>query len=131
MLDSADDVVGVVSHDDRLADCTVRRVEPGWMELEISGLSPRVRAGQVLLVLVWPAVWRDPASLAPHLVRARSGNYGKLLRARQQVIRHLGKIITSGVIGQACAGADIDHTGFVRGFSIIADKTDRIYKSDI
>ena len=79
MLDSADDVVGVVSHDDRLADCTVRRVEPGWMELEISGLSPRVRAGQVLLVLVWPAVWRDPASLAPHLVRARSGNYGLLL----------------------------------------------------
>src|SRR4029077_1239595 len=33
----------------------------------------------VLLVLVWPEVWRDAAALQPHLVRARSGNYGLIL----------------------------------------------------
>jgi HD-GYP domain-containing protein (c-di-GMP phosphodiesterase class II) len=33
----------------------------------------------VLLVLAWPEVWRDAAALQPHLIRARSGNYGLIL----------------------------------------------------
>ena len=33
----------------------------------------------MLLVLAWPEVWRAPELLRPHLVRARSGNYGLIL----------------------------------------------------
>ncbi|HWN71572.1 MAG TPA: HD domain-containing phosphohydrolase [Haliangium sp.] len=32
-----------------------------------------------ILALLWPGVWQEPGRLAPHLVRARSGNYGLLL----------------------------------------------------
>jgi HD-GYP domain-containing protein (c-di-GMP phosphodiesterase class II) len=75
----ADDVVAAIARDERLANCTVRRQDPGWLELEVSGLSRGRGAGPVLLVLAWPEVWSDAARLAPHLVRARSGNYGLLL----------------------------------------------------
>ena len=33
----------------------------------------------LLLVLAWPEVWKDETALAPHLIRARSGNYGLIV----------------------------------------------------
>ncbi|HEU0029252.1 MAG TPA: HD domain-containing phosphohydrolase [Kofleriaceae bacterium] len=54
----------------------IRRQGDGWIELEV--LAQRARM-PVLLVLAWPDVWRDTAQLEPHLVRARSGNYGLIV----------------------------------------------------
>jgi HD-GYP domain-containing protein (c-di-GMP phosphodiesterase class II) len=59
-----------------MAGYRVRRQGEGWIELEV--VAQRTRS-MVLLVLAWPDVWRDPAQLEPHLVRARSGNYGLIL----------------------------------------------------
>ncbi|HWU87380.1 MAG TPA: HD domain-containing phosphohydrolase [Kofleriaceae bacterium] len=71
-----DDLVSAVSHDRRMAGYRIRRQGEGWIELEVVAQRARLPA---LLVLAWPAVWRDPAQLGPHLVRARSGNYGLIL----------------------------------------------------
>jgi HD-GYP domain-containing protein (c-di-GMP phosphodiesterase class II) len=76
MVASPDDLVGAVSRDRRMAGYRVRRQGDGWIELEVVAQRARM---PVLLVLAWPEVWRDPALLQPHLVRARSGNYGLLL----------------------------------------------------
>ncbi|HEX7840513.1 MAG TPA: HD domain-containing phosphohydrolase [Kofleriaceae bacterium] len=76
MVASPDDLVGAVSRDRRMAAYRVRRQGDGWIELEVVAQRTRM---PVLLVLAWPEVWKDPALLAPHLVRARSGNYGLLL----------------------------------------------------
>ena len=73
---SPDDLVNAVARDRRMAGYRVRRQGDGWIELEV--LAQRTRS-QVLLVLAWPEVWRDAQSLQPHLVRARSGNYGLIL----------------------------------------------------
>src|SRR5689334_2891459 len=54
----------------------VRRQGDGWIELEV--IAQRARM-PVFLVLAWPQVWRDEQQLQPHLVRARSGNYGLIL----------------------------------------------------
>jgi HD-GYP domain-containing protein (c-di-GMP phosphodiesterase class II) len=54
----------------------VRRQGDGWIELEVVAQRARM---QVLLVLAWPEVWKDPELLKPHLVRSRSGNYGLIL----------------------------------------------------
>jgi len=54
----------------------VRRQGEAWIELEV--IAQRARS-PVLLVLAWPDVWRDSKRLQPHLVRARSGNYGLIL----------------------------------------------------
>jgi HD-GYP domain-containing protein (c-di-GMP phosphodiesterase class II) len=71
-----DDLVAVVARDRRMASYRVRRQGDGWIELEV--VAQRAR-GQVLIVLAWPGVWTDPAQLAPHLVRARAGNYALIL----------------------------------------------------
>jgi HD-GYP domain-containing protein (c-di-GMP phosphodiesterase class II) len=71
-----DDLVHAVSRDRRMAGYRVRRQGDGWIELEV--ISQRPRAA-VLVVLAWPDVWRDPTALEPHLIRARSGNYGLIL----------------------------------------------------
>src|SRR5437867_10581877 len=73
---SPDDLVHVVARDRRMHGYRVRRQGDGWIELEV--VAQRAR-GAVLLVLAWPEVWRDPTLLEPHLVRARSGNYGLIL----------------------------------------------------
>src|SRR5688572_7534361 len=78
-LRTADDLVSAIARDSRLGGCTVRHQEPGWIEVEVTGMSRARGDGAVILVLAWPEVWRDPARLAPHLVRARSGNYGLLV----------------------------------------------------
>jgi hypothetical protein len=73
---SPDELVRAVSHERRLSPYRVRRQGEGWIELE--AVAQRGRT-PVLLVLAWPEVWRDAAALRPHLVRARSGNYGLIL----------------------------------------------------
>src|SRR5689334_4251918 len=78
-LRTADDVVAAIARDERLTGCTVRRQEPGWLEVEVTGLSRAKGEGGVMLVLCWPEVWNDAVRLAPHLVRARSGNYALLV----------------------------------------------------
>jgi HD-GYP domain-containing protein (c-di-GMP phosphodiesterase class II) len=70
---SPDDLVNVVTRDRRMAGYRVRRQGDGWIELEV--VAQRTR-NPVLLVLAWPDVWKDAAALEPHLIRARSGNYG-------------------------------------------------------
>jgi len=76
VVGSPDDLVSAVSHDRRMTGYRVRRQGDGWIELEVVAQRSRL---PVLLVLAWPEVWRDPAQLEPHLVRARSGNYGLIL----------------------------------------------------
>lgn len=76
MVASPDDLVGAVARDRRLSGYRVRRQGDGWIELEVLALRGRM---QVLLVLAWPEVWQDPVQLRPHLIRARSGNYGLIL----------------------------------------------------
>jgi HD-GYP domain-containing protein (c-di-GMP phosphodiesterase class II) len=73
---SPDDLVGAVAHDRRMGGYRVRRQGDRWIELEVVAQRARM---PVLLVLAWPEVWKDPAQLHPHLVRARSGNYGLIL----------------------------------------------------
>jgi HD-GYP domain-containing protein (c-di-GMP phosphodiesterase class II) len=73
---SPDDLVSAVARDRRMTGYRVRRQGEGWIELEV--IAQRART-PVLLVLAWPEVWRDEAALAPHLVRARAGNYGLIL----------------------------------------------------
>jgi HD-GYP domain-containing protein (c-di-GMP phosphodiesterase class II) len=73
---SPDDLVSAVARDRRMAGFRVRRQGDGWIELEITAQRTRISA---LLVLAWPTVWLDAAQLRPHLVRARSGNYGLIL----------------------------------------------------
>ncbi|MBX3157417.1 MAG: GAF domain-containing protein [Deltaproteobacteria bacterium] len=76
VITSPDDLVGAVSRDRRMMGYRVRRQGDGWIELEVVAQRTRV---PVLLVLAWPEVWRDEEQLRPHLVRARSGNYGLIL----------------------------------------------------
>ncbi len=73
---SPDDLVNAVSRDRRMVGYRVRRQGDGWIELEVVAQRARM---PVLLVLAWPDVWRDPVALQPHLIRARSGNYGLIL----------------------------------------------------
>jgi HD-GYP domain-containing protein (c-di-GMP phosphodiesterase class II) len=73
---SPDDLVSAVARDRRMAGYRVRRQGDGWIELEVVAQRARM---PVLLVIAWPDVWRDAAQLKPHLVRARSGNYGLIL----------------------------------------------------
>jgi len=76
MVASPDELVGVVARDRRMGGYRVRRQGDGWIELEVVAQRARM---PVFLVLAWPEVWKDKAQLAPHLVRARSGNYGLIL----------------------------------------------------
>ncbi len=73
---SPDDLVGAVARDRRMAGYRVRRQGDGWIELEVVAQRARI---PVLLVLAWPGVWTDAEQLRPHLIRARSGNYGLIL----------------------------------------------------
>jgi HD-GYP domain-containing protein (c-di-GMP phosphodiesterase class II) len=76
VVGSPDDLVNAVSRDRRMVGYRVRRQGDGWIELEVVAQRARM---PVLLVLAWPEVWRDPQLLQPHLIRARSGNYGLIM----------------------------------------------------
>jgi len=73
---SPDDLVNAVARDRRMLGYRVRRQGDGWIELEVVAQRARM---PVLVVLAWPDVWKAPEQLRPHLVRARSGNYGLIL----------------------------------------------------
>ena len=75
---SPDDLVSAVARDRRMVGYRVRRQGEGWIELDVPAHKARTGA-DVYLVLAWPEVWRDEAALAPHLIRARAGNYGLIL----------------------------------------------------
>src|SRR4051812_33244643 len=76
LVASPDDLVGAVSRDRRMIGYRVRRQGDGWIELEVVAQRARM---PVLLVIAWPSVWQDAEQLAPHLVRARSGNYSLIV----------------------------------------------------
>ena len=76
VVGAPDDLVAAVSGDRRMSGYRVRRQGEGWIELEV--IAQRARS-PVMLVLAWPETWRDTAAFAPHLTRARSGNYGLIL----------------------------------------------------
>ncbi|MEO6772985.1 MAG: HD domain-containing phosphohydrolase [Kofleriaceae bacterium] len=81
VVGSPDDLVTAVSRDKRLGGYRVRRQGDGWIELEVQSQRAKV---PVMLVVAWPEVWKDPAQLAPHLTRARSGNYGLIVVGHDQ-----------------------------------------------
>ncbi len=83
VVGSPDDLVAAVSRDRRMVGYRVRRQGDGWIELEV--LAQRARV-PVMLVLAWPTVWQDAAQLAPHLTRARAGNYGLIVVGGDQEI---------------------------------------------
>ena len=60
----------MLAADARFARWRIRGQGADWIE---------VTRDSEILVLVWPSLWTDRDRLAPHLVRARSGNYGLLL----------------------------------------------------
>jgi HD-GYP domain-containing protein (c-di-GMP phosphodiesterase class II) len=70
MLTTADQVAQAIEGDERLRRWSVKDRRDGYLE---------VQHDDSILVLVWPALWRDAARLEPHLVRARSGNYALVL----------------------------------------------------
>ena len=76
MIASPDDLVAAVSRDRRLAGYRVRRQGEGWIELEVVAQRGRM---PVMLVVAWPEVWQDQTAFSPHLIRARSGNYGLIV----------------------------------------------------
>jgi HD-GYP domain-containing protein (c-di-GMP phosphodiesterase class II) len=80
LLVGGDEIAAAIGSDGRLRPWAVRRRGDGWLELSLTGFPTPARSkGPIYVVLVWSSVWRDPARLAPHLVRARSGNYGLLV----------------------------------------------------
>ncbi|MEP6866778.1 MAG: GAF domain-containing protein, partial [Deltaproteobacteria bacterium] len=83
VVGSPDDLVTAVSRDKRMSGYRVRRQGDGWIELEVQSQRAKV---PVMLVLAWPDVWKDSAQLAPHLTRARSGNYGLIVVGGDQEI---------------------------------------------
>jgi HD-GYP domain-containing protein (c-di-GMP phosphodiesterase class II) len=85
VVGSPDDLVHAVARDRRMLGYRVRRQGEGWIELEV--VAQRARS-MVLLVLAWPEVWRDPTQLEPHLIRARSGNYGLILVGNDEEFEH-------------------------------------------
>ena len=70
MLTTVDDVAQAFENDERFSTWTVRDKTSGYLE---------IARGDVVLVLAWPELWRDPKAFDPHLTRARSGNYPLML----------------------------------------------------
>jgi HD-GYP domain-containing protein (c-di-GMP phosphodiesterase class II) len=70
MLRTIAEIAGAIGQDGRLASWSVGAKGDGFCEVDL---------GASVLVLVAPALWRDPARLAPHLLRSRSGVYPLVL----------------------------------------------------
>jgi HD-GYP domain-containing protein (c-di-GMP phosphodiesterase class II) len=69
-LSSLEDVRVLLEEGEPIAGLQLVAVAEGYIEVAHEGAS---------LALLWPEAWQQPDGLAPHLVRARSGNYGLLL----------------------------------------------------
>ena len=74
-IESREQVVAALAADARLAGWKVQGGDDGYVELA---------RDPVIVVLAWPALWRDRARLAPQLTRARSGNYALVLVGRAE-----------------------------------------------
>jgi HD-GYP domain-containing protein (c-di-GMP phosphodiesterase class II) len=72
-IETREQIVSALAADPRLASWAVDAGEPGYLEL---------LRDKVIVILAWPEIWRDRARLAPHLTRARSGNYTLVLIGR-------------------------------------------------
>ncbi|MEZ4366882.1 MAG: HD domain-containing phosphohydrolase [Kofleriaceae bacterium] len=103
-LRGPEDVADAVARAAPLRGCVVRRREADWIEVDVTALAHRARAGAVWVVVAWPSVWRDPARLAPHLVRARSGNYGLLLAGAGAELDD----VLDGVVARHASDATLD-----------------------
>ena len=75
MLETRDEVLAALRADTRFSEWSIREEGDGYVEL---------MRGPVAVVLAWPDLWTDPARIAPHLTRARSGNYSLLLIGRAE-----------------------------------------------
>jgi HD-GYP domain-containing protein (c-di-GMP phosphodiesterase class II) len=69
-LSSPQDLRGLLESGEHLPGTRIVADAEGYLEIEHEG---------AILALLWPGVWQIPGRLAPHLMRARSGNYGLLL----------------------------------------------------
>jgi HD-GYP domain-containing protein (c-di-GMP phosphodiesterase class II) len=69
-IETREQVVSTLGADPRFASWRVSGEASGYLE---------VTRGQVVVVLAWPELWQRRDALAPHLTRARSGNYSLLL----------------------------------------------------
>jgi HD-GYP domain-containing protein (c-di-GMP phosphodiesterase class II) len=72
-VETRGDVVAALKSDPRLSDWVIHGEGDGYLE---------ILRTPVTVVLAWPELWRDADRLAPHLTRARSGNYSLLLIGR-------------------------------------------------
>ena len=70
MISSRDEVAQVLATSPLMSDWSVHRAGDHYLELG---------RGAVIVILAWPALWRDRDQLEPHLVRARTGNYTLVL----------------------------------------------------
>ncbi|MDQ3301166.1 MAG: GAF domain-containing protein, partial [Myxococcota bacterium] len=120
MLASPDDLVNAVARDRRMNGYRVRRQGDGWIELEV--LAQRARM-PVMLVLAWPDVWRDAEQLRPHLVRARSGNYGLIVVGTDDEIEAARLDTTPGDTDLTAMSAPI---GFARLLLTLRERSDAI-----
>lgn len=96
MVTSPKDAVLAVTSDRRMADYRVRCQGDGWIELEAAVQ----RAPAVFVVLAWPQLWQNDGAFRPHLVRARSGNYGLIVVGASDELEAAG-------LDVRCGGADL------------------------
>jgi HD-GYP domain-containing protein (c-di-GMP phosphodiesterase class II) len=120
VVGSPDDLVHAVARDRRMSGYRVRRQGDGWIELEV--VAQRAR-GAVLLVLAWPDVWNDPAQLEPHLVRARSGNYGLILVGSDAELEARGLDVSGSDADLTAIGAPMS---MVRMMLLLKNRSDAI-----
>ena len=75
MLTSVDEVAEAIANGDRFSQWSVQVTGEWYVELV---------SGEIILVLVWPTLWRDRQRFEPHLIRARTGNYSLILLGRDE-----------------------------------------------
>jgi HD-GYP domain-containing protein (c-di-GMP phosphodiesterase class II) len=125
MLRSVQDVAATFRTHPSFADLGAPRVGDSYLELTI---------GPVQLVLCWPRLWRDPARLAPHLKRARSGGYPLVLMGEHDDF-HAGRVHEiddpPGLTVQAVPMTVEELAVMVRSQRSIAEQTHAMARRDI
>jgi HD-GYP domain-containing protein (c-di-GMP phosphodiesterase class II) len=120
VVGTPDDLVHAVARDRRMSGYRVRRQGDGWIELEV--VAQRAR-GPVLLVLAWSDVWKDRQQLEPHLVRARSGNYGLILVGSDEELEEAKLDVTQSDADLTAIGAPMS---MVRMMLLLKNRSDAI-----